>query len=85
MAGYWQTVKRDHSDEDAGWSFIIGPLHGTYAGLQGGVKVHSAEMSHEYPDHTLRFRVQYALTLLRDREPGSKMEAMAQEGRIRDG
>lgn len=47
--------------------------------------MHSAEMSHEYPDHTLRFRVQYALTLLREREPDSKMEAMRQEGAIRDG
>ncbi|MGG4395727.1 hypothetical protein ABEX25_15605 [Paenibacillus thiaminolyticus] len=84
-AGEWQTVKRDHSDDDAGWSFIIGRFTGTYAGLQGGEEVHNAEMSHEYPDHTLRLRVQYALTLVREREPGSKMEAMAQEERIRDG
>ncbi|MGG3835685.1 hypothetical protein ABEV00_01505 [Paenibacillus thiaminolyticus] len=68
-----------------GGLLLLDRFTGTYAGLQGGVKVYSAEMSHEYPDHTLRFRVQYALTLLREREPGSKMEAMAQEGRIRDG
>lgn len=52
---------------------------------RGEKKLHNAEMSHEYPDHTLRFRVQYALALLREREPGSKVEAMAQEERIRDG
>lgn len=50
----------------------------------GTMRCRGAEMSHEYPEHTLRFRVQYALTLLREREPGSKMEAMKQEGRIRD-
>ncbi|NGP57814.1 hypothetical protein FLT15_05215 [Paenibacillus thiaminolyticus] len=58
---------------------------GTYAGLQGGEEMHNAGMSHPYPDHTLRFRVQYARALLREREPGSKMEARAQEERIRDG
>ncbi|WGU94596.1 hypothetical protein QJQ58_29640 [Paenibacillus dendritiformis] len=68
-----------------GGLLLLARFTGTYAGLQGGVKVHSAEMSHEYPDHTLRFRVQYALTLLREREPDSKMEAMRQEGAIRDG
>ncbi|CAH8246108.1 hypothetical protein WJ0W_003345 [Paenibacillus melissococcoides] len=50
----------------------------------GTMRCRGAEMGHEYPDHLLRFRVQYALTLLRDREPGSKMEAMKQEGRIQD-
>ncbi|MFD3272464.1 DUF6838 family protein [Paenibacillus dendritiformis] len=50
----------------------------------GTMRCRGAEMSHEYPDHMLRFRVQYALTLLRERETGSKMEAMKQEGRIRD-
>ncbi|WP_182914744.1 hypothetical protein [Paenibacillus thiaminolyticus] len=47
--------------------------------------MYNAEVSHAYPEHTLRFRVQYALALLREREPVSKMEAIAQEERIRDG
>ena len=65
--------------------FYYGRFTGTYAGLQGGEEVHNAEMSHEYPEHSQRFRMQYALTLLREREPGSKMEAMAQGERIRNG
>ncbi|MCY9537327.1 hypothetical protein M5W84_20260, partial [Paenibacillus thiaminolyticus] len=68
-----------------GGLLLWGRFTGTYAGLQGGEEMHNAEMSHEYPDHTLRFRVQYALVLLRERDPGSKMEAMAQVERIRDG
>ncbi|WP_374020484.1 DUF6838 family protein [Paenibacillus thiaminolyticus] len=59
-----------------------------YDGLElvdfGTMLCRGVEMSHEYPDHMLRFRVQYALALLREREPGSKMEAMKQEERIRD-
>ena len=50
----------------------------------GAMRCRGVEMSHEYPDHILRFRVQYALTLLRERETSSKMEAMKQKERIRD-
>ncbi|NKI24065.1 hypothetical protein HFN20_23110 [Paenibacillus dendritiformis] len=74
-----ETGERPHPDEVA---------DALYDALEfvdfGKMRCRGAEMSHEYPDHLLRFRVQYALTLLREREAGSKMEAMKQEGRIRD-